>query len=296
MTAPEVTVVVPVRGDRGGLSACVAALLAQDHPSYEVVLVDNGDNASSPVLSGARRNPRLRVVQEPQKGSYAARNAGVRAARGAVLAFTDADCLPRPDWLSRGTGRVVEAPLPCFVGGRIRLFAADPDRPTAAELFELAEGFPQESYVTRQHFAATASMFVRHEDFDRVGAFDGRLQSGGDREWGVRATALGLLGTYAGDAVVDHPCRATVRELRDKTLRVTRGDADVRRLQGRAVLEPGDVRAWLRPPLRTTVRSTLRLRGVGRAAPVRYLAVAVGLHQLAFVERVRLSRRAGGRD
>ena len=109
-----------------------------------------------------------------------------------MLAFTDADCLPRPDWLSRGVDRLLAGSGPSFAAGRIQLFPSRPGRPTSAELFELAEGFPQESYVREQGFAATANLLVTRETFDLVGPFRAELQSGGDREWGTRAGSRGV--------------------------------------------------------------------------------------------------------
>src|SRR5690606_21948790 len=70
--------------------------LSQDR--FEVLLVDNGSTQSSPPdeLPG---NVRILTCSTP--GSYAARNVAIEAARGAWLVFTDADCLPRSDWLER---------------------------------------------------------------------------------------------------------------------------------------------------------------------------------------------------
>src|SRR5690606_31008932 len=99
---PRVSVIVPVRDDVEGLSRCVAALQAQDYPTdrFEVVVIDNGSIRDlRPVVPD---EPRFRLVREDRPGSYVARNAGVAVATGEVLAFTDADCRPRADWLSQG--------------------------------------------------------------------------------------------------------------------------------------------------------------------------------------------------
>ena len=117
---PSVTVVVPVFGDRGGVQATLDALRAQDYAgSFDVVLVDNGDNDRSPVLGPTApalpRDIEVQVVREPVPGSYAARNAGLRTTSAQVLAFTDADCAPRTDWVSAGVAALMAAPQPAFV-------------------------------------------------------------------------------------------------------------------------------------------------------------------------------------
>ena len=292
--APSVTVVVPVFGDRGGLSDTLDALLDQDYDgSYDVVLVDNGDNAGSPVLGpGAPALPTavpIRVVQEPAPGSYAARNAGLRTSSAHVLAFTDADCAPRSDWLSAGVAALLAAPQPCFVGGRIHLVRSDPRRASAAELYELALGFPQHDYVTQSGFAATANLLVRRAVLDRVGPFRGELSSGGDREWGERATRLGVRGVYAADAVVEHPCRRTLSELRRKVVRVTGGHAQVRRLRGEPEPAPRQLARELLPPVRTTARAARRVRGAAPIASARFVLVALYVHYLQLGLRLRRS-------
>lgn len=288
--APSVTVVVPVFGDRGGLRSTVDALMAQDYAGqYDVVLVDNGNNAGSPVIGEAA--PALpgevRVVREARPGSYAARNAGVRASRSAVLAFTDADCVPRPDWLRNGVAALRAAAPPAFVGGRIAVFRETAGAATSAELYELARGFPQEAYLARERFAATANVIVERASFDAVGPFDDALMSGGDREWGERATAAGVRGIYAADAVVDHPCRSSMSDLRSKVVRVTAGHAQVRRVRGEPEPSRRQVLRDALPPVRTTLRHAGGLHGEAPFARVRYIAVALYVHYLQVALRLR---------
>lgn len=82
--------------------------------------------------------------------------------------------------------------------------------------------FPQ------QHFGATANIFTTRATMGRVGAFDARLMSGGDREWGQRVHAAGLPVLYAPDVVVCHPARRTFREHAGRLRRVLGGIEDQR--------------------------------------------------------------------
>jgi glycosyltransferase involved in cell wall biosynthesis len=202
-----VSVVIPVRDGADTLPACLDGLTAQDGaPAFEVVVVDNGSTDGSAAVASA--HPAVaRVVSEPRPGSYAARNAGVAAAAGDVLAFTDADCVPEPGWLAAGARAVADAPL---AGGRVVAVAAGT---APVERYDAALYLDQEAYVREQGFAATANLFVRTEVARAVGGFDADLRSGGDLEFCQRAAAAGHAITYAADAVVRHRPRSTYGEL-----------------------------------------------------------------------------------
>lgn len=99
---PAVSVVVCTLGRNPLLTSTVAAVLGQRSPVRELLVVDN-DPGSGRVagLLGGVDDPRLRIVAEARRGASHARNAGARAAAGTVLAFTDDDAVPDPDWTAR---------------------------------------------------------------------------------------------------------------------------------------------------------------------------------------------------
>jgi glycosyltransferase involved in cell wall biosynthesis len=270
---PSVTVIVPVWGDRGELAATMAALAAQEYAgSFEVLVVDNGNNEALTHTTG--RLASVRVVEEPTPGSYAARNAALDFAKGEVLAFTDGDCLPRPDWLAEGVRELLSDPGASFVGGDIRLFPADTRRATAAELWDCVNGLRQDLYVNEQGWAATANMLTLRSTFDRVGPFQQALQSGGDREWGQRAVSSGVAARFARRAVVDHPARASLTELHTKIRRVTRGDVDRRRTLGIPVFDVRELVGGVRPNVRSIIQRSRLVSEKWTVDRVRYVAVA----------------------
>jgi glycosyltransferase involved in cell wall biosynthesis len=229
---PFVSVIVPVFEDEAALRRCLRALAAQSYPAarFEVVVVDNGGNPR--IGRAVRRFRRLRLVREPSAGAYAARNRGAAEARGDVLAFTDADCIPDRRWLERAVAALARAPRCGLVAGRIDVFARDPRRPRPSELYETAAAFRQKDYVERWRFGATANLVTRRAVFDRVGCFDGRLRSLGDREWGARVSRAGYDLVYADDAVVRHPARASLSALWRRTARTAGGFFDLVRATG----------------------------------------------------------------
>ncbi|MCI2421763.1 glycosyltransferase family 2 protein [Saccharopolyspora sp. K220] len=99
-------VVVPAYNEAAGITATLEALAAQRDSSFSLVVVDNGstDATAGVVAEFARTRAWVYLVHEPEKGTGAAADTGMRFAvgRGAVrLARTDADCLPARDWTQR---------------------------------------------------------------------------------------------------------------------------------------------------------------------------------------------------
>lgn len=221
---PFVSVVVPVWRDSSGLAACLEALARQTWPAdrREVLVVDNGGGVELPALAG------VRVLRESEPGSYAARNRGILEARGAVIAFTDADCVPAADWLERGAAPLAD-PAVGMVAGRIRVTFLDPARPTMVEVYESVASFRQEEYLRRRRFGATANVLTTRAVLEAVGSFDPRLKSLGDIDWGVRVFDAGFRQVYAEDACVDHPARRTLSEFRVRSARMTGGFRDLGR-------------------------------------------------------------------
>lgn len=220
---PLISVIIPVFDDREGLRACLQALARQTLPAerFEVLVVDNGSRTSPADL--VESHPFARLVEEPTPGSYAARNRGLVAARGRLLAFTDADCEPAPSWLEAGACLLESHAGPVVVAGRVEVVPHDPARPTLAEEYELAFAFTQQDNAARKHFSVTANLLTTREVFDRVGPFDAGLKSGGDKEWGQRAFRSGVPVVYCHAAVVRHAARRSLGELCRKRARQVGG-------------------------------------------------------------------------
>ena len=287
-TLPFVSVIIPVFNDAQRLRGCLEALVCQSYPRscFEVVVVDNG--SSDDPCAALAVLPTAQLANEARPGSYAARNVGLALAVGSILAFTDSDCVPEPDWIARGVARLHASPGCGLVAGGITLFFHDPLRPTATELYESVTAFPQQRYVERDHYGATANLFTRREVFDLVGSFDASLTSGGDREWGQRVYAAGLELIYADEVRVRHPARRSFGELAHKITRVTNGIERLRARRGGAL--PALTKALakdLLPPARK-IRGILtdrRLRGPAQRCQV--IGVLLGLRYARAWARVR---------
>jgi glycosyltransferase involved in cell wall biosynthesis len=228
----RVSVVVPVRDDLHRLTACLDALAAQRVTGgVEVLVVDDG--SAVPVAGVLGDRPNLVVLRQSPAGSYAARNRGLRAATADVIAFTDADCVPHPDWLERALAVLDADPALDVVAGAVEVFAPDSGWDAVA-LHDALTAFSQREFVERHGFGATANLIARRRVFERVGPFDATLQSGGDAEWGERASAAGCRLVYRQDVRVGHPARSTLKEVVSKLRRTTRGVEEVAARRGDA--------------------------------------------------------------
>jgi glycosyltransferase involved in cell wall biosynthesis len=220
---PLVSVVVPVYNGAGELPALLAALEAQtaSGDAFEVLVVD--DRSTDRTAEVVERSSVGRLLRtETRGGSYAARNLGIDAARGELLAFTDADCRPDPTWIERGIAEL-SADGTDLLGGAIEVPLGP--RPTIAAMLDVARYLDQERYAS-QGFAATANLWARREAFDRFGRFNARLRAGGDAEFGKRAVAAGAKLRYAPDVLVRHPPRTALRQIARKGFRMGHGHAE----------------------------------------------------------------------
>lgn len=228
-TQPFVSTIIPVLNDPARLQLCLEALENQTYPKhlYEVWVIDNGsDESIEPII---RQFKQAKMLVETAQGSYTARNKGILHAKGEIIAFTDADCIPHSDWLEKGTAHLLGVPNCGLVGGHIQFSFKTPNCPNPAELYDLFFFLQQEYYLENEQFAATANVFTYKKVFERVGLFNSNLKSGGDREWGKRVFAAGYAQSYAANASICHPARNSLKQLQRKVTRVARATYDLNR-------------------------------------------------------------------
>lgn len=218
-----VSVVIPVFKNLDGLARCLSALAEQTYPhdQYEIIIVDNGGNEGCESLITKLTN--VRLIEERKPGSYAARNSGVKVARGKVIAFTDSDCIPAHDWLEKGVRKLTSIAKCGLVLGQVDVLFARPARPTPYELYDSVTSFPQDFTLRKFKAGVTANIFTFKEVFDRVGLFNDTFKSMGDLEWGYRVFCHGYEQVIADDARVAHPARSTFCEIYQKSLRQAGG-------------------------------------------------------------------------
>lgn len=213
--APEMSVVIPTRDRAERLTAVLADLQAQRAAfTFEILVVNNGstDETSEVIRRHVEAAPgRVREVFEDQPGRPFALNAGLAAARGAVIVITDDDLHLPPEWLaaywrafSDGgvdgvAGRVLPrwtAPRPAWLDDEaVRVLGLGcVDHGTQA----------RRSTEGRDCRWVGGNMAVRRRVFDTVGNFDTRLIRGQDEEFYRRCVSRGLTVLYEPAAMAHH--------------------------------------------------------------------------------------------
>jgi GT2 family glycosyltransferase len=209
---PFVSVVVPVLDGEATIGDFLASLGRLDYPRdrREVVVVDNGSSDRTATL--IRRAP-VRYLFEGRRGTARARNRGIEASRGEIVAFTDADCVVTTGWL-----RALVAGFDDHrVGGVAGEILPFPPRTPAERYAARIRHLSPQRYLRRPTFpfAVTANLAFRREVFDRVGLLDPNSPRGGESTdfctRFFRQTGLEL--KLAPRAVVFHRHRATAAEL-----------------------------------------------------------------------------------
>ncbi len=205
---PLVSVVIPHFNSPATLKHCVALLDRQTfhRDRFEIVVADNNSSCGMDAVREAA--PAARVVHANEQGAGPARNAGVAASRGSILAFIDSDCRPNLDWIEKGVAAIQAYD---FIGGRVICTSEDPLRPNPIEAFEMVFAFDFERYINRVGFTGTGNMFVWRKVFDAVGPFKNSVAE--DMDWSFRARARTYRLGYVDDLIVEHPARKTWSEL-----------------------------------------------------------------------------------
>jgi GT2 family glycosyltransferase len=212
----RVSVVIPHYNDLAALDRCLDGLFRQTYPVHQIIVADNNSPVGPEAVTGAIRG-RATLVIVTEKGAGPARNGGVAAATGELLAFIDSDCQPEPDWIGGGVKALEDWDL---VGGHVTVLVDDPAAMTPTEAFEMVFAFNNERYVKKLGFTVSANLFCSRALFEDVGGFGVGLSE--DVEWCRRAVARGYRLGYAADAAVGHPARRTWAELIRKWTRTNK--------------------------------------------------------------------------
>ncbi len=174
--APSATVVVCAYDAEATLRPCLESLRALRYPDYEVVVVDDGSRDGTRAIAESFRE--FRLISHENRGLSAARNDGIRAARGEIVAFTDADCVADPDWLTFLARRLHSGDFAAVGGPNL------PPREEhwVPEVVAHAPGGPSHVLLTdreAEHVPGCNMAFWRQALLD-VGPFDPLFRAAGD--------------------------------------------------------------------------------------------------------------------
>jgi len=227
---PFVSIIVPAYNAARTIAACVRSLITLDYgrQHHEVLVVDNGSTDDTAKIAASFP---VRVLSEPARGSYAARNCGAHHAKGEILAFTDTDCVAAASWLTRLVAGFDEPDVACVAGEVL-------SPPSATPIEEYARRRNLMSQVnTLRHrylpYPITANCAYRAEIFWQLDGFREDMLTGGDADLAWRMQKdLGCKLAFVPGAVVMHHHRATLRDLMRQSSKYARGAMDLGRRHG----------------------------------------------------------------
>jgi glycosyltransferase involved in cell wall biosynthesis len=174
VTAPLVSVLLPVFNRAGWVGRAIESVLAQTHPAVELIVVDDGSTDETPaVIRGF--SDKVRMLRQPNLGPYAARNLALGHARGDLVAFMDSDDRWHPDKLARQLP-LLARPAVGLVYADAALVEGGPDaaRPLGRSAFANtlpARGRVLEAFV-RGNFVPTCTVLARRQCLEEIGGFE----------------------------------------------------------------------------------------------------------------------------
>jgi glycosyltransferase involved in cell wall biosynthesis len=224
----QTSVVVTVLNEANSLPRLLDSLAAQSRSPDEVVICDGGSTDDTLALLEAEERLPLRVIQRPGANISQGRNAAIEAARGDVIAVTDAGVRLSPHWLEK-----ITAPLenegPQTVAGFFR-----PDPQTVFEVAMGATVLPEQREIKPEQFLPSSrSVAFRKRAWEAVGGYPEWLDYCEDLIFDFRLRDLYGPFVFAPEALVYFRPRPTLRAFFVQYYRYARGDgkADLWRLR-----------------------------------------------------------------
>ncbi|MEQ8752326.1 MAG: glycosyltransferase [Coleofasciculus sp. G1-WW12-02] len=237
---PKVSVIVPIYNGAADIPDLIQCLLCQTYPKDQVkyLLVDNNSRDRTPeILQQAAQDAKaqgitLHPLSENQiQSSYAARNTGIKASTGEILAFTDADCRPIPQWLSLLVQPFTNPQIGLVVGE----ISALPGKNWLEKHAERQGTLSQKHTIEHSFcpYGQTANLAIRRQALQEVGLFRPYMTTGGDADicWRIQRQTQWQL-NFAKKAIVQHRHRANLREFRSQWQRYGRSNKYLHELHG----------------------------------------------------------------
>ena len=204
---PKVSVIVCAYNAETTIDACLASLTGLRYPAYEVIVVDDGSTDRTGKWADAYEG--VHVIHQENRGLSAARNVGLAASTGEIIAYTDSDCVADPDWLHYLVGTFLNAGVRVVGGPNL----PPPEDSRVAACVAASPGGPLHVLLDdeeAEHIPG-CNMAFRREALEEIGGFDPIYRAAGDDVdvcW--RLQARGDRIGFSPAAVVWHFRRNTV--------------------------------------------------------------------------------------
>ena len=203
---PFFSIIIPTYNRQSQLTTCLQHITRLDYPRkcFEVIVVnDGGDKTLEAIVDQFSNQSNLKLVTQSHSGPAAARNTGATKAKGELLAFTDDDCMPAPDWLQVLASNFTRKP-DCIIGGRTINLLTDNIYSTMSQLILDVVYRHYNSNPNQSRFFATNNMALPSDLFFAMSGFNPHFTTSEDREFCDRYLYHGFQLIYASEAIVYH--------------------------------------------------------------------------------------------
>lgn len=188
---PTVSIIMPAYNASATLAASVKSAQAQTLENWELIIIDDGseDDTAEVALWLARSDPRICVLQRPNRGPSAARNAGASIARADILAFLDADDFWAPQRLAGMVKAFRILPKAGVLFSRTRFIDGETLKPGTLTPHHPYLG-PTE-LMSENALCSTSNIVCRNDTFQAMGGFTAGLNYAEDQDWLLRVALDG---------------------------------------------------------------------------------------------------------
>lgn len=223
----NVSIIIPALNARSTLLACLQACQSQTLPKgvqLEIIVVDDGSSDGTQEMAEAA-NVRL-IQHQTRRGAAAARNSGLAAATGEIILFTDADCVPQPNWVAK----MLRPFQDLTVQGCKGIYATN--QPELVARFVQIEYEDKYDLLRTQpviDFIDTYSAGYRADILKAAGGFDEGIHYVEDQELSFRLAAAGHKMVFQETAVVFHQHSHSLRRYFHKKVMIGYWKAQIMR-------------------------------------------------------------------
>jgi len=207
MGQAKVSIIIVGRNAEKTIRQCIESILTQGFDGMEVIFVDNNSSDDSKKIASEYQ---ITVLSEVRRGSYIARNIGVKNASGEILVFTDSDCIAERDWISNLVTPIIEGNEVASLGAIQSAEKSDWSAIEQKTYDELLRGIEKGGYVSQ---AYTGNFAVKKNVFNELGGFDEDIIWNADTDFSLRILEKGYRIRYVPEAVVRHFHRTTLTQI-----------------------------------------------------------------------------------
>lgn len=188
----EVSVIIPVFNSEATLGRAITSVIEQSNRDLELIVVDDGSSDHSVAIAQGFAHPSIAVVRHKRnRGAAAARNSGIAAAKGAYVAFLDADDEWFPEKLEIQVASLARSPIDtqvCCTG--VMLHFLDRVEATRTHLLRGSDDWVLRLLSGCDQYPGS-TLLAKREIFDQIGPFDEALRRLEDWDWLLRYAAAG---------------------------------------------------------------------------------------------------------